>query len=89
LASKSYRPHLRFTAGAGGGTFRALKRCINAREGDLDTSKYYAQLEQGARYLAAQASSDSERLLHLGWANRYYKLRVAAEPAPVLGTIAA
>lgn len=46
----------------------------------------YAQLEQGARYLAARAATPAERHEHLGWANRYYRLRLAGEtaPAPIL-----
>ena len=45
----------------------------------MDSQTYYAELEQGARYLAARAASDAERTVHLGWANRYYQLRVDAE----------
>jgi hypothetical protein len=44
----------------------------------VDQSLYYAQLEQGARYLASTASDKAERHEHLGWANRYYRMRVAA-----------
>jgi hypothetical protein len=44
----------------------------------MDQSRYYARLEQGARYLASLASDESERLEHLGWANRYYRLRIGA-----------
>jgi hypothetical protein len=39
---------------------------------------YYAQLEQGARYLASLASTHAERQQHLAWANRYYRLAVDA-----------
>ena len=55
----------------------------------LDDATYYAQLEQGARYLAALAASQRERDVHLGWANRYYRLRVDAEPRPAIAPIAA
>jgi hypothetical protein len=48
----------------------------------LEQAVYYAQLEEGARYLASLATSDAERRVHLGWANRYYRLRVDAEPQP-------
>ena len=42
----------------------------------------YAQLEQGARYLASKAADEAERRLHLGWANRYSRLvSDAAVPA--------
>jgi hypothetical protein len=44
----------------------------------VDQSLYYAQLEQGARYLASLAGDEAERSEHLGWANRYYRLRVDA-----------
>lgn len=40
----------------------------------MDEASYYAQLEQGARYLASLASDDDERREHLGWANRYFRL---------------
>jgi len=40
----------------------------------MDNATYYAQLEQGARYLASLASSSDERREHLGWANRYGRL---------------
>lgn len=48
------------------------------REGFLEQARYYAELEQGARYLAAQAANSDERLEHLGWANRYSRLRLDA-----------
>ena len=54
----------------------------------MDTATYYAQLEQGARYLASLATSEQERNVHLRWANRYYRLRIDAE-RPVLTPIAA
>jgi hypothetical protein len=44
----------------------------------MDRSLYYAQLEQGARYLASTTSDAAERDEHLGWANRYHRLRIAA-----------
>lgn len=40
----------------------------------MDNATYYAQLEQGARYLASVAANDDERREHLGWANRYQRL---------------
>ncbi len=39
---------------------------------------HYAQLEMGARYLAATAANAEERRIHLGWANRYYRLGLEA-----------
>ena len=42
----------------------------------MDQAVYYSQLEQGARYLAALAADESEREEHLGWANRYFRLRL-------------
>ena len=57
------------------------------REGYLDQAVTYAQLEQGARYLAARAVTAAERQEHLGWANRYYRLRAEFEseamPSPL------
>jgi hypothetical protein len=44
----------------------------------LDNALHYARLEQGARYLAAQAANDDERRVHLGWANRYRRLLIDA-----------
>lgn len=55
----------------------------------MDSAAYYAQLEQGARYLASLATNDAERHVHLSWANRYYRLRVDAEPQPAITPIAA
>jgi hypothetical protein len=55
----------------------------------LDQATEYAQLEAGARYLASLATSDGERQLHLGWANRYYRLRIDAELQPILTPMAA
>lgn len=49
------------------------------------SSVRYSQLEQGARYLAALAKDETERQLHLGWANRYFRLASdgpSAFPAP-------
>jgi hypothetical protein len=50
------------------------------REALTDQPVDYAQLEQGARYLAACAATDEERQVHLSWANRYFRLRVDASP---------
>lgn len=44
----------------------------------MNTATYYAQLEEGARYLASLAANESEKRLHLSWANRYHQLRVDA-----------
>lgn len=55
----------------------------------MDDAIYYAQLEQGARYLASLATTEHERHVHLGWANRYYRLRVDAQPPRVVAPIAA
>jgi len=44
----------------------------------LDQALDYAQLEQGARYLASLTRDDAERREHLGWANRYSRLRIDA-----------
>ena len=44
----------------------------------MDNALHYARLEQGARYLAAQAANDDERRVHLGWANRYRRLVIDA-----------
>jgi hypothetical protein len=40
----------------------------------LSESVHYSQLEQGARILASLAATEAERRVHLGWANRYYRL---------------
>ena len=56
---------------------RSLKQ---SREALLNDALHYAQLEQGARYLASLAATDAERREHLGWANRYYRLKIEAEP---------
>lgn len=45
----------------------------------MNNATYYAQLEEGARYLASRAASDAERRLHLGWANRYRRLVADAQ----------
>ena len=55
----------------------------------MEQAVYYAQLEEGARYLASLATSDAERQVHLGWANRYYRLRVDAELQPAVTSMAA
>jgi hypothetical protein len=44
----------------------------------MDQAVYYAQLEQGARYLASLAPTRDERQQHLAWANRYYRLGLEA-----------
>ena len=44
----------------------------------MDNALHYARLEQGARFLAAQAANDDERRVHLGWANRYRRLVIDA-----------
>jgi hypothetical protein len=36
----------------------------------------YEQLETGARWLASRALDEAERHEHLGWANRYARLRL-------------
>jgi len=50
------------------------------REAVLNDALHYSQLEEGARYLAARASSRAERQTHLGWANRYYRLKIESLP---------
>lgn len=40
----------------------------------LEATLSYAQLEQGARHLAAGAAGRDERFTHLGMANRYARL---------------
>ena len=44
----------------------------------MDQMMSYAQLEQGARYLASTSTDPAERHKHLCWANRYYRLSVEA-----------
>lgn len=44
----------------------------------VDDGIYYAQLEEGARFLAARAATDAERQQHLGMANRYVRLSQVA-----------
>jgi hypothetical protein len=51
---------------------------VQAREAVLDQALDYAQLEQGARYLASLTRDDAERREHLGWANRYNRLKIDA-----------
>jgi hypothetical protein len=48
------------------------------REAVLDQALDYAQLEQGARYLASLTRDEAERREHLGWANRYSRLKLDA-----------
>lgn len=48
-----------------------------------DDHLYYTQLEAGARYLAAGASSGAERNVHLGMADRYARLRADAHTGGV------
>jgi hypothetical protein len=50
---------------------------MTAEDGDTLT---YAQLEQGARFLAARARTDAEREAHLAMANHY--VRLGEKPAP-------
>ncbi len=44
----------------------------------MDQAVYYSQLEQGARYLASISADPAERNVHLGWANRYFRLGLEA-----------
>lgn len=60
------------------GTNRPLMRFNRREGGPMNTATYYAQLEEGARYLASLAANESEKRLHLSWANRYHQLRVDA-----------
>lgn len=55
----------------------------------MDHATYYAQLEEGARYLAARASDEEARIEHLGFANHYYRLRIGAASVPILMAISA
>jgi hypothetical protein len=48
----------------------------------LDDRTYYQRLEQGARYLAARAADEAERRIHLGWANRYFRLASESATRP-------
>jgi hypothetical protein len=50
----------------------------------VDQAIYYSQLEKGARFLASRATTEAGRIEHLGWANRYYRLRLDATPTPFL-----
>lgn len=54
------------------------KRLSAAVAPTVDDGTYYAQLEEGARFLAARAATDSERQQHLGMANRYVRLSQVA-----------
>lgn len=40
---------------------------------------YYAQLEEGARFLASRSTGETERNRHLSMANHYVKLRLGAD----------
>jgi hypothetical protein len=54
------------------------------REKPVDDVHRYACLEKGARHLASVAKTETERLGHLSWANRYHRWQVdAAESAGV------
>jgi hypothetical protein len=44
----------------------------------LEDGVYYAQLEEGARYLASRSDGETERSRHLSMANHYGKLRLGA-----------
>jgi hypothetical protein len=56
----------------------------------LNQAGYYAQLEQGARHLAALSEDGDERRIHLGWANRYCRLRMdAAQGRAMTASVAA
>ena len=41
----------------------------------MNHAEHYARLELGARHLASRTTDAAERLEHLRWANRYYRLR--------------
>jgi hypothetical protein len=57
---------------------------------NLNQAGYYAQLEQGARHLAALSEDGDERRIHLGWANRYCRLRMdAAQGRAMTASVAA
>jgi hypothetical protein len=52
-----------------------------SHRGVPDALADYEQLETGARWLASRARDEAERDEHLGWANRYARLRLeAADP---------
>lgn len=40
---------------------------------------YYAELEEGARFLASRSTGETERNRHLSMANRYVKLRLGVD----------
>ncbi len=61
-----------------GRNFSLPRPLCKQREAVLDHALDYAQLEQGARYLASLSRDDAERREHLGWANRYSRLRMDA-----------
>lgn len=44
----------------------------------LEDGIYYAQLEQGARFLASRSTGEIERSRHLSMANHYVKLKLDA-----------
>ena len=44
----------------------------------LADARYYERLEVGARWLASRSASEGERHEHLGFANRYARLRLEA-----------
>lgn len=44
----------------------------------IDDTIYYAQLEQGALYLAARSHDDAERSVHLAMADKYHLLGQSA-----------
>jgi hypothetical protein len=67
----------------------AIQALYRSEEAVVDRTIYYAQLEEGARYLASLATTDAERNVHLGWANRYYRLRLDATPQLAIRPIAA
>ena len=66
---RKHRPHMEL--------FPRLS-ALQPREAVLDQALDYAQLEQGARYLASLTQDAAERREHLGWANRYSRLKIDA-----------
>jgi hypothetical protein len=54
----------------------------------VNQASYYAQLEHGARFLAANSAEPKERERHLGWANRYHRLGAEARPERATPTTA-
>jgi hypothetical protein len=53
----------------------------------MDDATHYKQLEIGARFLASRAASEAERIEHLGWANRYYRLGADADCQPTAAVL--